>query len=109
MKMLEPSFVVTDWSTVDRVEKTAEEGQVFWRTREFGAVRVRTVEYSPGYVADHWCTKGHVLFCVEGELITELKDGRVFTLTPGMSYAVGDNAEPHRSTAPRGATLFIVD
>ncbi len=62
-----------------------------------------------GYVSDHWCTKGHVLLCLEGEPVTELEDGRVFTLTPGISYQVADNAEPHRSTAPKGAKLFIVD
>lgn len=70
---------------------------------------MRKVEYTPGYVSDHWCTKGHVLLCLAGELHTELQDGRQFILTPGMSYQVADNAEPHRSTAPLGATLFIVD
>jgi hypothetical protein len=109
MKMNAPAFVTTDWSTVERVEKTADAGQVFWRTQTFGDVRVRMVEYLPGYVSDHWCVKGHVLFCVSGELHTELQDGRTFTLAPGMSYQVADHAEPHRSTSPRGATLFIVD
>jgi quercetin dioxygenase-like cupin family protein len=107
--MVEPPFGVTDWSQVERIEKTADQGQVFWRTQQFGELRVRMVEYTPGYVSDHWCTKGHVLFCLDGELITELQDGRVFTLTPGTSYQVADHAEPHRSTAPKGATLFIVD
>ena len=67
------------------------------------------VEYSPGYLADHWCEKGHVLLCLEGELRTELADGRVFTLTAGMSYQVADGAEPHRSSTESGARLFIVD
>jgi hypothetical protein len=67
------------------------------------------VEYSPGYVSDHWCSKGHILFCMAGELYTELADGRRFSLKPGMSYQVGDNAEPHRSSTPLGATLFVVD
>lgn len=67
------------------------------------------VEYSPGYLADHWCGKGHVLLCLEGELRTELADGREFTLTAGMSYQVGDGAEPHRSSTGCGARLFIVD
>jgi hypothetical protein len=109
MKMVEPAFVLTDWSEIEAIEKVAEEGKVFWRTQQFGDVRVRMVEYSPGYVSDHWCRKGHVLLCIEGELITELEDGRTFTLTPGLSYQVADNAEPHRSTAPKGAKLFIVD
>jgi quercetin dioxygenase-like cupin family protein len=67
------------------------------------------VEYTPGYVANHWCNKGHILFCIEGELRTELEDGRLFVLRPGMSYQVADNAEPHRSSTERGARLFIVD
>ncbi len=50
-----------------------------------------------------------MLLCLEGELHTELQDGRVFTLTPGMSYQVADNAEPHRSYTELGARLFIVD
>lgn len=74
-----------------------------------GAVRVRMVEYTPGYLADHWCVKGHVLLCTAGELHTELEDGRTFVLKAGMSYQVADNAEPHRSSTATGATLFIVD
>jgi hypothetical protein len=70
---------------------------------------VRIVEYTSGYLADHWCSKGHVLFCVEGQLDTELQDGRTFTLTPGMSYQVADGAEAHRSSTATGAKLFIVD
>jgi hypothetical protein len=75
----------------------------------FGDIRVRMVEYSAGYKADHWCVKGHVLLCISGELHTELKDGRTFTLRPGMSYQVADNAEAHRSYTDVGARLFIVD
>ena len=81
----------------------------YWRTRQFGELRVRLVDYTPGYLADHWCSKGHILFCVSGELETELEDGRRYVLTPGMSYQVADGAEPHRSRTVAGATLFIVD
>ncbi len=109
MKMQDIPFSTVDWAEVPPVEKTADAGQVFWRTPQFGDIRVRTVEYTPGYVSDHWCVKGHVLLCLEGELITELQDGRVFTLKPGMSYQVADNAEPHKSRAPLGAKLFVVD
>ena len=109
MQMNDIPFAATDWSQVERVEKSAQAGQAFWQTLQYGELRVRKVEYTPGYVSDHWCTKGHVLLCLAGELHTELQDGRRFTLTPGMSYQVADNAEPHRSTAPLGATLFIVD
>ena len=109
MKMQDIPFNTVDWSQIPSVEKTADTGRVFWRTQQFGEMRVRMVDYTPGYVSDHWCVKGHVLLCLEGELITELEDGRVFTLKPGMSYQVADNAEPHRSRAPMGAKLFIVD
>lgn len=109
MKMQNMPFSTVDWAQIPAEEKTADTGRVFWRTQQFGDIRVRMVEYTPGYVSDHWCVKGHVLLCMEGELITELEDGRVFTLKPGMSYQVADHAEPHRSTSPLGATLFIVD
>jgi len=109
MEMSGIPFGTTDWSSVERTEHPGERGMAYWRTREFGAIRVRLVEYSAGYRADHWCVKGHILFCVEGELHTELKDGRTFSLKPGMSYQVADNAEAHRSFTPSGARLFIVD
>ncbi|MFY3382559.1 DHCW motif cupin fold protein [Paracidovorax sp. MALMAid1276] len=109
MKLNQIPFAMTDWSAIPREEKSAASGQAFWRTQHFGDVRVRMVEYTPGYVSDHWCTKGHVLLCLSGELLTELEDGRQFRLAPGMSYQVADNAEPHRSTSPQGAMLFIVD
>jgi quercetin dioxygenase-like cupin family protein len=102
-------FGITDWSSIEPSCHGGETGTAAWRTRTFGDIRVRMVEYSPGYSADHWCTKGHVLLCLEGELRTELKDGRVFILTPGMNYQVADNAEPHRSSTSTGAKLFIVD
>ena len=109
MQMSAIPFGTTDWSQVERTEHKGERGSAYWRTQQFGAVRVRMVEYTPGYRADHWCAKGHILLCLDGELHTELKDGRVFTLRPGMSYQVADNAEPHRSYTGAGATLFIVD
>ncbi|MDP1740484.1 DHCW motif cupin fold protein [Polaromonas sp.] len=109
MKMSHIPFETTDWATVPRVEQSAKAGQAFWRTRQCGDVRVRMVEYTPGYVSDHWCNKGHILLCLQGELHTELDNGTVHVLRPGMSYQVADGAEAHRSSAPIGATLFIVD
>jgi hypothetical protein len=109
MKIDNIPFGITDWSAIARTEHAGDTGIAYWRTQRFGELRVRMVEYSPGYLADHWCEKGHVLLCLEGELRTALADGRVFTLTPGMSYQVADGAEPHRSSTVVGATLFIVD
>lgn len=107
------AFGITDWSEIERTEHRGETGMAYWRTQFFGQkpnqIRVRMVEYTPGYVADHWCQKGHVLLCIEGQLETLLEDGRKFVLNPGMSYQVGDNAEPHKSSTTTGAKLFIVD
>ncbi|QDY44086.1 DHCW motif cupin fold protein [Candidatus Pantoea soli] len=109
MKMANIPFGITDWEKIETVTWPGEKGQAIWRTAQFDDIRVRIVEYSPGYIADHWCVKGHILFCLEGELRTELDDGRTFTLTPGMSYQVADEAEAHRSSTLSGARLFIVD
>jgi quercetin dioxygenase-like cupin family protein len=109
MKIAEIPFGITDWSGIAPTEHQGESGTAYWRTRNFGSIRVRMVVYSPGYKADHWCTKGHILLCLEGELHTELADGRTFILTPGVSYQVADDAEAHRSWTQTGAKLFIVD
>jgi quercetin dioxygenase-like cupin family protein len=109
MNITNVPFTTIDWSELSRTEHSGASGCAYWRTVQCGEVRVRMVEYTPGYLADHWCTKGHVLHCLEGELHTELRDGRTFVLKPGMSYQVADDAEPHRSSTPAGATLFIVD
>jgi quercetin dioxygenase-like cupin family protein len=110
VKIPEFPFTVTDWSKVPPTMHPGETGQALWRTLDIGDLRVRMVEYSPGYLADHWCDRGHVLFVVAGELETELRDGRRFTLKPGMSYQVSDFGDAaHRSSTKGGATLFIVD
>ena len=109
MKMTDIPFEVESWDQVPVTEYPGETGKALWRTRQYGEVRVRMVEYTPGYLADHWCSKGHVLLVLEGELDTELEDGRRVTLQPGMSYQVADGAEAHRSATSIGAKLFIVD
>lgn len=109
MKISDVPFGTTDWSTITPTSHPGESGHAEWRTRRFGDLRVRMVRYSENYLADHWCTKGHILLCVAGRLDTELADGRTFTLTVGMSYQIGDDAEPHRSSTTAGATLFILD
>jgi len=109
MKIQEVPFCTIDWSTVTPTIHAGINGEALWRTFEMGNIRVRMVEYTPGYLADHWCSKGHVLLVMEGELVTELDDGRKFVLTPGTSYQVADDANPHRSYTEGGAKLFIVD
>ncbi|MBI2516772.1 MAG: DHCW motif cupin fold protein [Opitutae bacterium] len=109
MQISDLPFGITDWASVPAETKPGERGTATWRVRQFGPIRVRLLEYSAGYLADHWCVKGHILLCLEGELVTELADGRKFTLKPGMSYQVADHAEPHRSFTTTGAKLFVVD
>ena len=109
MDMKNIPFGITDWSQIAPTEHEGETGVAIWRTQQFDNIRVRMVEYSPGYLANHWCKKGHILLCLEGELHTELDDGRTFILTPGVSYQVADEAEAHRSSTQSGAKLFIVD
>ena len=109
MEMNKIPFGTTDWAEIVPTEHQGESGTALWRTQQFGDIRVRMVEYSAGYRADHWCRKGHILLCLEGELHTQLADGREIVLTPGTSYQVADNAEPHRSRTKIGAKLFIVD
>jgi quercetin dioxygenase-like cupin family protein len=109
MHIADIPFGTTDWAAIEPVEHKGERGSAWWRTQQFGAIRVRMVEYTPDYVADHWCLKGHILLCLEGELETQLQDGRTFILKPGMSYQVADQTEPHRSVTTPGAKLFIVD
>lgn len=109
MQMSRIPFGVTDWSSIPATEHPGEQGKALWQVCHFDAIRVRFVTYTPGYLADHWCKKGHILLVLEGELETELEDGRTFTLKTGMSYQVADQAEAHRSSTKTGAKLFIVD
>jgi quercetin dioxygenase-like cupin family protein len=102
-------FRTIDWPLIEPIPHAGDPGTASWRTVEAGNVRVRVVEYSPGYVADHWCERGHVIHVLDGELVTELRNGRTFTLGAGQSYVVADGDGAHRSRAPRGARLFIVD
>lgn len=103
-------FETIDWTSLPPTEHRGEMGIAHWRTVELGNVRIRHVQYSAGYFADHWCDRGHILFVLEGELTTELKDGRKFRLTKGMSYHVSDFGDAaHRSSTDIGAKLFIVD
>ena len=110
MKMTDIPFGTTDWSEVERTEHPGETGVAYWRTRQFGELRVRMVEYSENYLADHWCDRGHILYVLEGELISELKDGRKTIMTAGMSYQVSDFGDAaHRSSTATGAKLFVID
>ena len=99
----------TDWDQVEPTRHAGETGFALWRTQHFANLRVRMVEYSPGYLADHWCSKGHVVLCLSGSLEMEVRDSARLSLQPGQSYHVGDGDPPHRSSTSTGAMLFIVD
>ena len=102
-------FQTIDWSAVEKTEHVGESGTSFWQTIQIGGLRVRIVEYSANYLADHWCTKGHIVHCLEGEFDSELETGEIVRLSKGMSYAVSDNQSSHRSTTKFGAKLLILD
>jgi hypothetical protein len=102
-------FQTIDWAEVEKTEHIGETGTSFWQTIEFGGLRLRVVEYSKGYFADHWCRKGHVVYCLEGEFVNELENGARSVLKQGMSYVVSDDLSIHRSMTENGAKLLIVD
>lgn len=109
MKIDSHLFQTLNWSSIPKEKRKGETGFATWQTQHVNDIRVRIVEYSPGYKADHWCSKGHIVLCLDGEMESELTDGRVLKLSKGMSYFVGDNNEAHRSSTVTGCKLFIVD
>jgi hypothetical protein len=102
-------FQTIDWSKIEKTEHKGEIGVAYWQTLQFDGLRIRLVEYSAGYVADHWCTKGHIVYCIEGEVTNELQDGESNILTSGMSYVVSDDLSSHRSITKNGVKLLIID
>ncbi|OQC56967.1 MAG: hypothetical protein BWX51_02058 [Bacteroidetes bacterium ADurb.Bin012] len=102
-------FQTIDWSTIPKTEHKGETGMAYWQTVQFEGLRIRIVEYSKGYVADHWCTKGHIVHCLEGDFVSELSNGQQFILTKGMTYVVSDELSSHRSTTVDGVKLLIID
>lgn len=102
-------YQVMDWATVPKTEHPGETGMAYWQTLQFDGLRVRIVEYSSGYLADHWCQKGHIVHCLEGEFVTELQNGAKQVLSKGMTYIVSDDASSHRSVTETGAKLLIID
>lgn len=106
---MEIPFAISDWNKLPATRHPGETGFALWKTIQYPGLRIRLVEYSPNYLADHWCEKGHILFCTEGELVTELSTGEQVLLTKNMSYQVTDTLSSHRSRTQTGATLFIVD
>ena len=109
MKNKNIPFQTIDWSEIPKKEYKGETGVAYWQTLEFSGLRIRLVEYSADYLADHWCEKGHLVFCIKGSFINELKDGSKSLLTPGMSYIVSDKLSSHRSVSKDGVKILIID
>ena len=109
MEIIGVPFTVVDWNNVEPEEHSGEQGKAIWKVFKQGNIRVRIVEYTPGYLADHWCKKGHVIYVLEGEMTTELDDGRKFTTRAGQSYQVADNDGAHRTFTETGVKFFVVD
>jgi len=102
-------FQTIDWTSIEKVEYKGESGVAFWQTLQLGGLRIRLVEYSKGYLADHWCQKGHIVHCLEGSFVTELSTGQKITLSKNESYVVSDDLSSHRSFSENGVKLIIVD
>lgn len=102
-------FQSIDWSNIEKTEHKGESGVAYWQTLQFPGLRVRVVEYSPGYLADHWCRKGHIVHCLEGDFVSELSTGEKIKLIKGQSYVVSDDLSSHRSISDHGVKLLIVD
>ncbi|MCB9247438.1 MAG: DHCW motif cupin fold protein [Ignavibacteriales bacterium] len=102
-------FQLLDWTKIPKTEHKGETGTAYWQTTQLEGLRIRLVEYSKGYIADHWCKKGHIVHCLEGEFISEMEDGEKFILTKGMTYVVSDELSSHRSITKDGVKLLIID
>ena len=102
-------FQTIDWTSIERIEYKGETGVAVWQTIQFAGLRIRLVEYSNEYLADHWCQKGHIVHCLEGEFISELKTGEKIKLTKGETYIVSDELSSHRSLSENGVKLLIID
>ena len=102
-------FTNIDWNNVPKTEHKGETGMAYWQTLNLDGLRVRMVEYTEGYLADHWCEKGHIVHCLEGEFLSEMADGQEFMLKKGMTYIVSDDLSSHRSITQNGVKLMIID
>jgi len=102
-------FQTINWNQIEQTEHKGETGTSFWKLLQFDELRIRVVDLSAGYLADHWCQKGHIVYCLEGGFESELSTGERLTLLKGMSYIVSDNLSSHRSYSKSGARLLIID
>jgi hypothetical protein len=102
-------FQAINWTVIAKTEHKGETGIAWWQTMQFSGLRIRLVEYSKNYMANHWCEKGHIVYCLEGEFLSELQNGEQFRLSKGMGYVVSDDLSSHRSISAGGVKLLIID
>ena len=102
-------FQTIDWWAIPKTEHLGETGTAWWQTVQLPGLRIRMVEYSAGYLADHWCRKGHIVHCLEGEFVSKSEDGNHSVLKHGMTYVVTDELSSHRSETKTGVKLLIID
>ena len=103
------TFQTIDWDRIEKTEHAGASGTAFWQTLQYSGLRMRIVTYTPGYLADHWCQKGHIIHCIEGDFVSELEGGEMFSLKSGMTYIVSDNLSSHRSFSKNGVKLLVID
>ena len=110
MKISDVPFSVTEWEGVGQTEHKGIKGTSLWKTFEEGNIRARIVEYSPGFVSDHYCERGHVVLVLKGSLLLTMKKGDRFIIEEGCSFQLSDDAsKPHSVSSEHGAKVFIVD
>ena len=102
-------FQIIDWSAIPKIEHKGESGTAFWQTVQFSGLRIRIVEYSKDYIADHWCDKGHIVHCLEGNFVIKLKDGNEYILTEGSSFIVSDGLSSHLTLSEENVKMMIID
>ena len=110
MKIIDCGSLSTDWSSLVSESVEGLSGNSRSKSIKYGNIRMRTMEYSPGFEADHWCPRGHIIFVLEGEITIKLKDETEQKISKGMSFICGDNeTNPHMVYSKKGAFVIIID
>jgi hypothetical protein len=103
-------FQTINWETIPPIEHSGASGISISRTFQSDIIRLRLVDFSPKYKADHWCGKGHVIYCLDGDFVLHLKDGSKNVVTKGMTCQMLDDTQnPHLMISESGCKLFILD
>ena len=82
-------FQTINWSLIEATEHTGETGTSFWRTLQLPGIRLRMVEYSKGYLADHWPTR----ICL-GDQTDNLQFKKCLKRNPDILYGYNNYTHP---------------